>query len=160
MEFDTLPQAILFDLDDTIIASHLGVEMAWLGTCRHFAARVNGGNAAALNAEIRRVSDWFWSNEDRFRRGRLDLVASRTAIITIALRKFDVENTALCREMAEMRTRLHDEAVQPFLGALDTLRRLREIGVRLGMVTNGAEAVQVGEDRPVRAAPLFRRHPH
>ena len=155
MQYDIGPQVILFDLDDTIIASHLGVEMAWEGTCRHFAPQVNEGDVAALNAEIRTAADWFWGDEERSRRGRLDLIASRTEIIAIALRRFGVDNPALSGEMARMRTVLHDEAVQPFPGALDTLRRLREAGVRLGMVTNGAEEAQTAKIARYGLRPYF-----
>ena len=47
--------------------------------------------------------------------------------------------------MADRYTTIREEAVRPFPGAIDTLRRLRETGIRLGLVTNGAADMQRGK---------------
>ena len=49
---------------------------------------------------------------------------------------------ALCDEIAERFNALHDAELQCFPGAHDTLDRLKELGVRLALITNGAAAPQ------------------
>ena len=47
--------------------------------------------------------------------------------------------------MADRYTAIRDEAVRPFPGAIDTLRRLKEAGIRLGLITNGGTEMQRGK---------------
>lgn len=62
-----LPPAILFDLDDTIVAYDAAAEGCWLAACRQFAHRLPGVDLDALQVAIRQQSDWFWSDAERFR---------------------------------------------------------------------------------------------
>jgi putative hydrolase of the HAD superfamily len=136
------PRAILFDLDDTILAYGTTGAAGWRRTCEHFAPHLPAAVAAALEAAIQRQADWYWSDAERHRRGRLDLCAARAAIVAAALEALGAPDPDLARDMARMRTELHARSIEPFPGALETLRNIKRAGIDLGMITNGSAGAQ------------------
>ncbi len=150
-----LPPAILFDLDDTIVAYDASVETGWRMVCEHFAPRIPGADPVALHAAIKRQADWYWSDPERHRRGRMGLPAARAEIVAAVLAALGRPDAELARAMAQMRTELHTQSIEPFPGAVAALRALRAAGVRLGMVTNGAADAQRGKINRFDLGPLF-----
>lgn len=136
------PRAIIFDLDDTILDYDTVAEAAWQAVCSRYASRVTGGDAPALLQAINAESDRFWDDPERHRRGRLNLPAARFEVITAVLHEYGISDPELAMEMARLRTAIFDENLQPFQGAIDAVSRLYHAGIRLGMITNGAEEVQ------------------
>jgi putative hydrolase of the HAD superfamily len=150
-----LPPAILFDLDDTILAYGAASEACWREVSRRYAPRVGGVTAAALYDRLTAETNWFWSDAERHRRGRLDMVAARRTVIAAVLDRLGRPDPELALEMAQVRTDLHENAVEPFPGAIAALRRLRAAGVRLALVTNGAAEVQAHKIDRYDLRPLF-----
>ena len=76
----TRPRAVLVDLDDTIVDG----SAVWTAgrTPARLPARVD---PQAVLAEILKLRDWFWSDPERHRVGRLDLGAARQQIAKMAL---------------------------------------------------------------------------
>lgn len=136
------PEAIFFDLDDTILMYNSAAKRAWQEMCNRFAVRVNGGDAVGLNQAIRQRADWFWGDPERDRQGRCTMVATRASIIAMALQSYELDDLGLAREMAEVMTALHGEYIEPFPGAIETLKLLRAAGIRLGLITNGGQTLQ------------------
>jgi putative hydrolase of the HAD superfamily len=132
------PQAIIFDLDDTIIDDSSSVERSWRAVCREAANRVQGLDADALFATIARVRDQFWSDPDRHREGRQDLRAASRRIVDEALRSLGFDLPALAATVANRYRDLREAAVRPFPGVVETLEGLRALSVRLGLITNGS----------------------
>jgi putative hydrolase of the HAD superfamily len=83
----------------------------------------------------------WWSDDSRHRRGRLDLRAATAEIVTEALARLGHE-TAPASSIADHYRDLREERVALFEGAIETLAWLRECGVKLGMMTNGAGPAQ------------------
>jgi len=150
-----LPLAILFDLDDTILTDAVNGDRCWRTVCDRFAVEVPGLTSARLLAEIDKVRVWYWSDPDRHRRGRLDLERARQELVAMALQALGADAPDLARRIAQAFSALRDEALGPIPGALDTLRRLRERGVRLALVTNGSSAAQRHKIDRFGLAPLF-----
>ena len=73
--------ALLLDLDDTILDDRSGIEGAWAEVVSLVCARRPELPATGVAAAIESVTAWFWSDPERERRGRLDLVAARRAIV-------------------------------------------------------------------------------
>ncbi len=136
MRFD----GMLVDLDDTVLAFDSVSEPVWVEVCdRH--APVLGCAAGELHAAIRNVARRFWSDPARHQRGRMDLLLARREIVGEALRQLRVDE-AVAQHMAEEYSVARDQAIHPLPGAIETLARWRQMGLRLALVTNGAAAGQ------------------
>ncbi len=149
----TLPAALLLDMDDTILADSAGLREAWRLVYERFADRVAPVSVAALAAARDEYNDWYWSDPERHRLGRLDLTAARQTILAETLRRlgvFDVVGeaaaadmrAALAHEIAGAYAQLREETSHPLPGAIEALARLRERGMRLALITNGAAIPQ------------------
>ena len=72
------PQAILFDLDDTIISYNHASERAWQQVCCFFVANNQAPfDAGTLLEAMNRVKNWYWSDPERHRTGRLNMNQAR-----------------------------------------------------------------------------------
>jgi putative hydrolase of the HAD superfamily len=136
-----LPEAILIDLDDTILDDSGCVEACWIDACSDAARYIPDLDVDAIRRAVRERADAWWSNADRHQRGRLDLRASTTEIVTEVLGTLG-HDTSFGPEIANHYRDLREERVAVFEGAIETLEWLRENGVRLGMMTNGAGQAQ------------------
>ncbi len=133
-----LPKALLLDLDDTILDWYSDPDDAWLQLCREFAGSLGDVPAEELQAAVLQARDWYWSDTERARRGRLDLQLARRYILLRAFARFDIPDSPLLTRMGERYNHIRDEAMRPFPGAIETLRRLRTANIRLGLITNGS----------------------
>lgn len=153
-----LPPALLIDLDDTVLDDSGGMELAWMAACLEAAARLPALDAARLREAIEQTRTWYWADPERHREGRLDLLASRRLIIRRAIASFEVA-PAICdplaAELAELVQARRDAAICPLPGAIETLGALRERGVRLALITNGAGPAQRAKIERFALAPHF-----
>ncbi len=133
-----LPKVLLLDLDDTILDWYSDPDEAWLQLCREFAGSLGDVPAEGLQAAVLQARDWFWSDEERARRGRLDLRLARRYILLRAFARFDIPDSLLLTRMGERYNHIRDEAMRPFPGAIESLQRLRMANIRLGLITNGS----------------------
>jgi putative hydrolase of the HAD superfamily len=135
-------QALLLDLDDTILDDGGSLQASWdLATERLLAAHPDLPRER-LVAELDRTKDWFWSDPERNRAGRLDLVRARSEILLRTLRAFDREDAALARAAAEALTAYREQRLRLLPGALEALARLRALAPAMALVTNGARHPQ------------------
>jgi putative hydrolase of the HAD superfamily len=147
----TLPAAVLVDLDDTIVDGSAVVD-CWAVACECCPPPVD---AAVVLAEVLRLREWFWSDAERHRRGRLDLSAARREIARMALENIGRADDALARCIAERYDDCRDARSRLFPGAVETLRWLRDRGCRLALVTNGGARTQRGKIVRFGLEPLF-----
>jgi putative hydrolase of the HAD superfamily len=145
------PPVVLLDLDDTILQDSVLADACWRQVCARFAAQL-GMDAETLMATIKRQSAWYWSDPDRHRRGRLNMVQTRREIVRAALAGFP---TRLLDRLADAYTRLREARMQPFPGAIETVTTLRQRGIRLGLLTNGAADMQQRKIARFCLEPLF-----
>jgi len=151
------PKALLVDLDDTIVSDSDRAGANWAAAVEAAAAVVPFPADAVLRAiEIER--DWFWSDPERHRIGRADLIAARRAIVAAALRRAAVPEaempTAVAAIVAAYGARTEADR-GPFPGSLEALHSIREMGIKLALVTNGAAEVQRAKIERFGLAPLF-----
>jgi putative hydrolase of the HAD superfamily len=152
---DTTLDAVLLDLDDTILDNAAGLEDAWAAIASAVATRLGDVGEAAVGARLRASSDWFWSDDARHRWGRLDMPGARRAVIAHLLESLGRPDPALAAELATFYCDLRDASLMPFDGALDALARLRARAPALGLVTNGAAAAQRAKIERFELAPFF-----
>ena len=151
-----LPAALLLDMDDTILEDTLSTAACWQTACQRFADEIPSLTPATLMAEIDTVRAWYWSDRGRHRQGRLDLDRARAEIVATALRRHGIVAPDLARRIAVCHAELRDQAMKPFPGALETLAWLRERGMRLALLTNGASAPQRAKIERFGLAPFFQ----
>jgi FMN phosphatase YigB (HAD superfamily) len=138
----SLPDAIIFDLDDTILDDSGSVDACWREVCDAAALSTDGIHPDTLLAEIERHRDWFWSDPIRHREGRLNLRAATTRIVAQALEGLGFAQPDVAGEVAEAYRNMREERVWPIPGAIETIEHFRSRAVRLGMATNGAAVAQ------------------
>jgi len=156
LHWDGTPiEALLLDLDDTILDNAAGLEPAWRTVARAVASKLGDVSDEAVLAQLRASSEWFWADDDRHRWGRLDMPGSRQAVIEHVLAAFGRSPGTDAAELAALYSQLRDAALAPFPGALEALARLRGKVPALGLVTNGAAAPQRAKIDRFDLAPFF-----
>ena len=152
---DNLPKAILFDLDDTILAYDVVAEDVWRAVCERFAARLDGVETTEVVRAIQDHRKWYWGDPERHRRARLNLAVARREVVEGAFHSLGIDAPGLAMEIGESYRVEREQAVRPFPGALDTLRRIQSAGVRLSLVTNGSGVHQRSKVERHGLAPFF-----
>ena len=156
LHWDGTPiEALLLDLDDTILDNGAGLEEAWRDVAHFLVARLGDVEVSTLFAQLRTSSTWFWSDDERHRWGRLDMPGSRRAVLAHALEGVGRPAPALAAEATALYCEVRDASLAPFEGALDALARVRAQVPSLGLITNGAAAAQRAKIERFELAPFF-----
>ena len=142
-----LPRAILFDMDDTLISAYGGPEQAWHDICAEFADALHPLPAPVVADAITAAAIAFWSDEDRHRWGRMQLIDARSGIVAegfqaLAEAGHRQPDPSLTRAMGERYGSYRDERMYLFDGAHDVVDWFRDQGVRVALITNGGSAAQ------------------
>jgi len=136
-----LPPFLLLDLDDTLLDYSASGRRCWRDLCGEYAPRF-GVNVERLQTTLRQSSDWYWSDLERHRVGRLDLKSARRQVLRLTLEKLDIDLYSLGDEMADAFTVRREELIFPFPEAIETLQELQQRGIRMGLLTNGSSDFQ------------------
>lgn len=142
MTMTTLPKAFLLDLDDTIVSDSDSADQCWRTVFPRFLDRLAGRDPEDLLAEIQAYREWFWSDPERNRRGRIELLAARQHVLEVALQRLGIASPALASEMTRAYSLERESRARPFPGAIATVEWLRIRGVRLALLTNGGARFQ------------------
>jgi putative hydrolase of the HAD superfamily len=142
-----LPRAILFDLDDTILVAFGPAQSQWQRVLGGYVDHLSPLTPAAAIAAIMDSSRELWADPSRHKHWRHRIGEARRKIVAdafaaLARAGHPVPVPALGDEIADRFNALHDAELQCFPGAHETLDRLKELGVRLALITNGAGAPQ------------------
>ena len=130
------PQAIFFDMDGTILDWTTGMEESWLASCELHGP---GGELtpAELHAAIRERRTWFWGDQKRAYRGRMDLDGASREIVRRAFADLSVGTDDVAHRLADHYRALRIEAIAPYPGAIATLDAIRARGIPMALITNG-----------------------
>lgn len=143
----TLPRAILFDLDDTLLVAFGPSESQWRRViadhAQHFAPLL----PAEVGGAIQEASRALWADPARHKYWRHRIIEARRRIVAnafdaLAAAGHKVPAGAIGDRLADRYNALHDAELRTFPGAHETLDRLKELGVRLALITNGAAEPQ------------------
>jgi putative hydrolase of the HAD superfamily len=142
----SLPPAILFDLDDTLLRAYGRADLAWAKVTRELQALLAPFDPGAIAAAIQAHAAEFWADPARHRYWRQRLYESRRVIVRRSFEALGGGSHTLSDDvavrLADRFSQLRDEEMSLFPGACETLDALRERGVTLGLITNGAGAPQ------------------
>lgn len=137
-----LPPVVLLDLDDTILDDSSQVSQCWRESCFDQRSSLGSIDPAALHATIERVRDWYWSDRERHRTGRLDLDQARCEVVQMSLAEMGVEDRDTAWRITQAYISRREQGLEPLPGALETVRWFRDNGCRLALLTNGTGPAQ------------------
>ncbi len=142
-----LPRAILFDLDDTLISAYRQPERAWADIAGEFAADLGGLPVSMVAEAIAAAAEEFWSDEDRHRLGRLNLLNTRRDIVLAGFSRLQsagraVPGVDVATHMSERYHTYREEQMFLFPYAHEVVDAFRDAGVKLALITNGAASPQ------------------
>ena len=141
----TLPRAILFDLDDTLIRAYAQPEEAWRRLLSTFAEALEAPDAAAIERVRVAVMDearTLWIDPATAAKWRLDIPGARRRSTRRGLARLGYVDDALADRIADAFTEMRRQEYRLYPDAHATVDALRQAGVRLALVTNGASAIQ------------------
>ena len=136
------PKSILFDLDDTLISAYGNPERAWVKVVTEYRHRLGMVSVETLAAQISRAAEAFWSDQRRHKIWRHKLGDARREIVRGVFAQFGLDERDLADELARRFSELREQEMFLFPGAIETLKGLGELGVPLGLITNGSGPVQ------------------
>ena len=143
----SLPRAILFDLDDTILVAFGPAGSQWRRVIGDFAEHLGPLDPAMVIAAIRNSSEELWADPAQHKHWRHRIGEARRRIVAdafaaLAAAGHRVPDAALGARIADCYNDLHDAELCMFPGAHETLDALKRLGVRLALITNGAAEPQ------------------
>ena len=138
---NTNPKAILFDLDDTIVAWDAVSDPMWIETCRRFAPEL-GLDGDKLFTEIKKCRTWYLSDWKRHEQARLNLPAYRVSVVGMALDGLGIRNDGFVDIIAATYGEARESAAFILPGAIDTLQHFKNAGTRLALVSNSTADMQ------------------
>ena len=143
-----LPPAILFDLDDTILAAFGQAEGQWQRVIASFIEHLAPHPPGDIVAAIQAYSRFLWADQARHKHWRHRIGEARRHIVQNAFAELcgksgqPAPSGELCDAIAARFNELQEAELRMFPGSHETLDRLKELGVKLALVTNGAAAPQ------------------
>lgn len=150
-----MPEGILFDLDDTIISHAAVSDACWQKMCARYASRIDGFEAGQLFTAIKQTGNWYWSDPDRHRRGRLNLFNARREVVRLAFENLGIRDTSVTGELADAYSIEREKMAELIPGAIDTLTHFRNLNRKLALVTNGSSEIQRGKIERFKLARFF-----
>ncbi len=138
----TLPRAIFFDLDDTLISSYNRPNRAWTRVLAEFAEDLAEVGIEAVLEALRETNRVFWADPEDHRVWRLKILEARREVVVRALRSLGLEMEELAHRIGDAYSDLRKREMHLYPGVHETLDALRQVGVRLALITNGASDQQ------------------
>jgi putative hydrolase of the HAD superfamily len=140
-----LPRAMLIDMDDTILSAYGRPDLAWNSVVAEFAGEVSPLLPHEVSAAIVYSGRQFWASAAA--EWRLKLPEARHEIVRAGFASLAATgkvalSTELATRLADRFTEFREEQMFVFPGAHDAIDALKDLGVKLALVTNGAAGIQ------------------
>lgn len=149
----TLPAAILFDLDDTILAAGQRPAVL-LEIALEFEGRLAPHAPTHVADHLEAALELFWSDPERHKVARFGLAEARRAVMTEAFGDLGLP-PGLAVAFADRFSEVRERMTELFPGARETLEAIKAHGVRMALVTNGSAATQRAKIERFTLAALF-----
>jgi len=135
------PKAILVDLDDTIISAYGQPLRLWTRVAQEYSELLEPRDAIEIANAISAKAEEFWASPVRHKEWRGNLVVARRMIVASALAQFPPV-VPFGDALADRFSAIREDEMHVFPGAHDALRRLKDLGIRLALITNGPSETQ------------------
>ncbi|HYC65518.1 MAG TPA: HAD family hydrolase, partial [Reyranellaceae bacterium] len=136
---------VLFDLDDTLIRAYAQPEEAWMRLLHVFAVELDAHDTESLDRVRQAVMEEsrnFWNNQASAAKWRLNIPGARRLAVRAGLKRLGRADDDLADRIADAFTELRRSEYRLYPDALATVDSLRDKGVKLALVTNGAGEMQ------------------
>jgi putative hydrolase of the HAD superfamily len=152
----SLPRAILFDLDDTILAAGQRLEILRL-VAVEFEIELLPFSPETIAKLLDAALATFWSDPARHKIARFGIPEARRQVITdaFATTRSAHMSPALAERFATRFAAYRDQLTDFFPGARETIEALKARGVLLALTTNGGSVTQRAKIERFSLAPLF-----
>lgn len=131
-------RGILFDLDDTLADSTGTEEVIWEGVADVISEYVPAVDRAELRRRYMEVLEGHYAE---LAAGRIDFLTFRRRRLADALSPWGEVSDELLERYVAAKERIADE-LRPFPQAVAVVRALRDVGIRVGVLTNGPSGFQ------------------
>jgi putative hydrolase of the HAD superfamily len=145
---DQLPKAILLDLDDTILSAFGQAEGQWQRVVAEFIEHLAPHPPEEIVAAVQAYSRYLWADQVRHKHWRHRIGEARRHIVASAFAELErkaghpVPPPEVLDALADRFNQVQEAELRMFPGSHETLDRLKELGVKLALVTNGAAEPQ------------------
>jgi putative hydrolase of the HAD superfamily len=137
---------VLFDLDDTLMAFDLVSNEAWEKAVDIFLQNHNIPVERDIILEkIHNTRKWYWADSERHKTGRKNMANARKEIVKLALKNYQDIETKELDKLADDYTQIQESLWYLFDDAEDTLKKIKNKNIKLGIITNGTSASQRGK---------------
>jgi putative hydrolase of the HAD superfamily len=131
-------RGILFDLDFTLVDNDRAFQRLWPPIAERFAAHYPGFDPEEFLARTVELSN---SHYTLLLRGEIDFETYRRDLVSHGVEPWGELDEGLFHEYHEARSRSVD-LIELYDDAVDTIRRLRAAGLKIGILTNGPSELQ------------------
>jgi putative hydrolase of the HAD superfamily len=140
-----LPRAMLIDMDDTILSAYGRLAISWNTIAAEFVAELAPLPPEQVAAAVLRFARNFWANAEAAWRLKLSEARRLTvkggfAALAAAGHRALPDDLAI--RLADRFTAYREEEMFVFPGAHEAIDKLKALGVKLALVTNGAADMQ------------------
>jgi putative hydrolase of the HAD superfamily len=145
MSAKPLPRAMLIDMDDTILSAYGRPEIAWNTIATEFAAELAPLAPQQVAAAVLTFARNFWANAEaawRLKLGEARRLTVKGGFAALAASGHRALPDDLATRLADRFTTYREEETFVFPGAHEAIDRLKALGVKLALVTNGAADMQ------------------
>ncbi|MBR0852213.1 HAD family hydrolase [Bradyrhizobium diazoefficiens] len=142
---NALPRAMLIDMDDTILSAYGRPEIAWHAIAGEFAAELAPLPPEQVATAVLAFARNFWANAEASWRLRLSEARHLTVkggFAALAAEGHRALPDDLAIRIADRFTAYREEEMFVFPGAHEAIDKLKALGVKLALVTNGAADTQ------------------
>jgi len=151
----TKPKAILFDLDDTIVADDAVFEKSWGNVFKKPILQASKFDISKLWTAIKQAIEWYYGDPERLRKARQNLHAARREVVTIALSNLGIDDLNFAHKLADSYSEEKEKAIFIYPDAIETISHFKKDGIRLALLTNGSSESQRGKIERFGLAPFF-----
>jgi putative hydrolase of the HAD superfamily len=144
-ETPPLPRALLIDMDDTILSAYGRPEIAWNTIAAEFAAELEPLPPQQVAAAVLTFARNFWANAEaawRLKLGEARRLTVKGGFAALAAAGHRALPDDLAIRLADRFTAYREEEIFVFPGAHEAIDKLKALGVKLALVTNGAADMQ------------------
>jgi putative hydrolase of the HAD superfamily len=151
----TRPQAIVFDMDDTLILRPGRAQEAWHGAIAEIPELTERHSRDAVLGILDKARERAWNDPKRRQGPALDYAGARRALIQETLEHLGCAAQGVAERFEDCVARYQGRSSHLNEGAMEVLAALRSKGIPLALLTNGESRTQRGKIERFALAAYF-----